>query len=532
MNSIFETAGASGSPDSLSKLDDAALSEGTTASPKSDIATSPSHGVMLGGKVHGTDDCGSTTSATTSTTARRIDSICSESSEVTTTTTTTTTTTMMASSLGPPQSLPSSLESASVTCEQYGAEEGKIKKLKEEGGEKDGKEVERETEAEEKKEEEEEAFQKESGASGALLVTSGTKLGAYPQVQLTRDEAQIKKRTHTGGSNCDACADEGSDAEEEENCLVTASFVSSCSSSGTGCSSTSCGSSAVVDQLVDNILAALVRSIDDYAADATEVIGPLRSLIALLPQQAAVQALLQLATLKQEPYKAELQRCLHEAGAVVALMAAAMKGTDDSQRLAKLALSAISLSSAPHLLDREAMPPSPAGLTPLPTPTASPVSTPSQASALGHSTSDILDPMTSFFAQAITSLQRLSAIDALSAAELAAIPVDIMSVPFERRSTSHESEDTLSVASTCESAGQSESQEPTRPPPPGAKMIQGWAASSYRRGSLGFEAMKKAMTQKWHKVGTKTEEGSPSLSCSEPVPKETKITNQVLTDEV
>jgi len=90
--------------------------------------------------------------------------------------------------------------------------------------------------------------------------------------------------------------------------------------------------------LTDQALEAVVSRLDGHGGDATI---PLRMLVGLLPQDEAVCELLKLASIDKEPYAQELQQSLIQAGAVVGLLAAAVGGSPDVQRLAKLALSAI-----------------------------------------------------------------------------------------------------------------------------------------------------------------------------------------------
>lgn len=159
-----------------------------------------------------------------------------------------------------------------------------------------------------------------------------------------------------------------------------------------------CGSSeeeethTKAEALTDIVLERLVNRLNGRSGDLS---GPLCSLIALLPEEAAVGELLKLSTLKQDPYKAELQIALQQAGAVVALLAAAVRGSEDVQRLAKLALSAIAINSGNAPMSAETVPPSPLGLTPNITPLNTPLATPAVTPLQGHlvAHNDCLDPL-------------------------------------------------------------------------------------------------------------------------------------------
>jgi len=284
-----------------------------------------------------------------------------------------------------------------------------------------------------------------------------------------------------------------------------------------------CGSSeeeethTKAEALTDIVLERLVNRLNGRSGDLS---GPLCSLIALLPEEAAVGELLKLSTLKQDPYKAELQIALQQAGAVVALLAAAVRGSEDVQRLAKLALSAIAINSGNAPMSAETVPPSPLGLTPNITPLNTPLATPAVTPLQGHlvAHNDCLDPLAMLmqggggFAQPMSRsrssssepVRRLPGGSRTSSCEPIRRPSDSRE-PSERSLSSCqervESFGDGSSESTCETREPIASDQPQstkRPKSPGSWPISpgGWTSSSYHRGTLSLKALKKAMN-KW-----------------------------------
>lgn len=109
--------------------------------------------------------------------------------------------------------------------------------------------------------------------------------------------------------------------------------------------------------MTDEVLERLVNKVKGKDSDIS---APLSLLVGLLPQDEAVRNVLMLATFKQEPYTSEIQSALAQAGAVVALLAAAVRGTPEARGQAKLALSAISIHTGGALGGGDSVPPSPA----------------------------------------------------------------------------------------------------------------------------------------------------------------------------